>query len=174
MPDPRVGWLRRQLDRREPIDQREAASIARIRVELGRLTAPFDESAGPVHVTASAVVVGPRGVLLHRHKRLGIWIQPGGHVDPGEQLLAAAVRETVEETGLQAAAVDDDVVHLDVHAAPKGHEHLDVRFLLAADGEPAPPAGESPDVAWFGWAEAADLTDEALAPLLRRLSAIRT
>jgi len=156
------------------IDEREATSIGRTRVELDRLPRPFDEDAGPVHVTASAVVVGPRGVLLHRHKRLGIWIQPGGHVEPGEALLAAAVRETLEETGLAAAPVTagsrTGVVHVDVHAAPKGHEHLDIRFLLHAEGEPKPPAGESQDVAWFGWADAAAATDDALAPLLRHLA----
>lgn len=110
-------------------------------------------------------------MLLHRHKRLGIWIQPGGHVETGEPLLAAALRETAEETGLVAQPVDVAPVHVDVHAAPKGHEHLDVRFLLRADGDPDPPAGESPDVAWFGWHEAADVTDAALAPLLRQLAA---
>jgi 8-oxo-dGTP pyrophosphatase MutT (NUDIX family) len=141
-------------------------SLLRIRAELDRLSRPFDEHADPVHLTASAVVVGPRGVLLHLHKRLGIWIQPGGHVDPGEDLLAAAVRETVEETGLSPEPFATGPVHVDVHRAARGHEHLDIRFLLRADGDPCPPAGESPDVAWFAWPEAIRRTDAALAPLL--------
>jgi len=140
--------------------------MRRIRAELNRLPRPFDEHADPVHVTASAVVVGPRGVLLHLHKRLGIWIQPGGHIDPGEDLLAAAVRETAEETGLPAEPYAADPVHVDVHPAAKGHEHLDIRFLLRADGDPCPPAGESQDVAWFGWQDAVEATDAALAPFL--------
>lgn len=162
--------LRAQLALRQPIDEREVASLVRLEAELHRLPRPFDEQADPVHITASAVVVGPRGVLLHRHKRLGIWIQPGGHVEAGESLLSAACRETAEETGLVASPLDESPVHVDVHAAPKGHEHLDIRFLLRADGDPCPPAGESPDVSWFGWDTAADKTDEALAPLLRHLA----
>ena len=154
------------------MNEREISSLARIQAELDRLPRPFDEHADPVHVTASAVVVGPRGVLLHLHKRLGIWIQPGGHVDPGEQLLAAALRETREETGLLAAPYAVDPVHVDVHPAATGHEHLDIRFLLRADGDPQPPAGESQDVAWFGWQEAIEATDAALAPLLVSLQRV--
>ena len=45
------------------------------------LDQPFDEDASPIHVTGSAVVTGGRGVVLHLHKRLGIWLQPGGHID---------------------------------------------------------------------------------------------
>ena len=148
-------------------------SLERLRAELDRLPQPFDEHADPVHVTASAVVIGQRGVLLHLHKRLGIWIQPGGHVDPGEQLLAAAVRETAEETGLAATPCVEHPVHVDVHAAAKGHEHLDVRFLLRAEGDPRPPTGESQDVAWFEWPDAIDATDVALAPFLRELHSSR-
>ena len=46
------------------------------------------------------------------------------------------------------------LAHLDVHAGGRGHTHLDLRYLLAVDGddEPAPPAGESQDVRWFALA----------------------
>ena len=46
--------------------------------ELDRLDQPLDRSADPTHFTASAVVVGSRGVVLHRHRRLHRWLQPGG------------------------------------------------------------------------------------------------
>ena len=57
-----------------PQDGREARAQAQITAGLGRLDRPFDELAGPEHVTASAVVVGPRGTVLHMHKRLHRWL----------------------------------------------------------------------------------------------------
>jgi 8-oxo-dGTP pyrophosphatase MutT (NUDIX family) len=152
-------------------DARTARSRAAFLGALGRLAAPFDEHADPTHVTGSAIVVGPRGVLLHRHKRLGVWMQPGGHVDPGEPPWDAAVRETAEETGLAAAhpAGGPRLVHVDVHPAPRGHTHLDLRYLLRADGEPDPPPGESQTVRWFPWPEALRAADDALVGGLRAI-----
>jgi ADP-ribose pyrophosphatase YjhB (NUDIX family) len=58
------------------------------------------------------------------------------------------------------------LVHVDVHRAPRGHVHLDLRYLLAADGQPAPAAGESQAVRWFTWREAARVADDGLAGAL--------
>ncbi len=101
----------------------------------------------PTHVTASAIVVGPRGVLLHRHRKLGRWMQPGGHLDPGEEPAEAAVRECREETGLTVTHPwgEPRLVHLDVHAAAAGHVHIDLRYLVGRpDAPPDPEPGESP------------------------------
>lgn len=141
-------------------DERERRSLARTRAMLGWLRSPFDQEADPAHVTASAIVLAPDGcTLLHRHKRLGIWLQPGGHLDPGEDPGQAAVRETREETGLSARHPEHgpQLVHVDVHEGPRGHVHLDLRYLLTADAatELMPGVGESPDVAWFPTEEVA-------------------
>src|SRR5436190_16951651 len=98
----RTHWLYTQLIARTPVDAREADSIARFRTEWDRLDDAFAEDADPVHVTASAIVTGRRGVVLHLHKRLGIWLQPGGHIHAGEMPWDAARREVFEETGLDA------------------------------------------------------------------------
>lgn len=150
-------------------DGREEESRRRVLGLLDSLPRPFDEEADRRHVTGSAVVVGPRGTVLHLHKRLHAWMQPGGHVDPGEGPWEAALRESEEETGLHLAHPADGprLVHVDVHEAAKGHEHYDLRYLLVADdGDPAPREGESPDVRWFSWEEADRLADESLRAAL--------
>lgn len=154
---------------RTPVDERERMSIDRFVAETRRLEHPFDEQADPVHITASALVVGRRGIVLHRHKRLGIWLQPGGHIDPGELPWDGAVREAIEETGLPARLASDppELAHVDVHPGPRGHTHLDLRYLVDADdADPAPPPGESQDVAWFGWGDALAVADAGLAGIL--------
>ena len=161
--------LRALIETHRPADRREELSHERFLAELARLARPCDEDADLVHATASAVVAGPRGTVLHRHRRLKRWMQPGGHIDPGEQPHETALRETVEETGLAVAHPPGGplLVHLDVHPAAEGHTHLDVRYLLhAADQEPCPAPGESPEVAWFSWEDAARMADESLAGAL--------
>jgi 8-oxo-dGTP pyrophosphatase MutT (NUDIX family) len=172
---PGVEHLRRRLRAHRAGDDRESRSIAVIVSELDRLERPLDQHADLTHVTASAVVVGPRGVILHRHRRLHRWLQPGGHIDPGETPEEAAMREVGEETGL--AVVNPrggELLHVDVHRSAAGHVHLDLRFLLqAADAEPEPAPGESREVAWFTWEEAVGIADEALVGALlaaRRLT----
>jgi len=153
-----------------PADPREALSLAIMAVELDRLDRPFDRAADPTHVTASAVVVGDRGVVLHRHRRLRRWLQPGGHVDPGETPEQAVLRECREETGLAVRhpPAGPLLIHVDVHRAADEHVHLDLRYLLwAPDAEPAPGPGESRDVAWFRWEDAEAIADDALLGALR-------
>ena len=148
-----------------PVGVRETASEQRFLAELDRLARPCDEDADPVHVTASAVIVGRRGTVLHLHRRLHKWMQPGGHVDPGESPPEAARRESLEETGLAAVhpPTGPRLVHIDVHEAALGHTHLDLRYLLLGpDDDPNPAPGESPECRWFEWDAARSVADESL------------
>ncbi len=140
--------------------------------ELQLLDSPMDERAGPLHVTASAFVVSPLGILLHEHKKLGLWLQPGGHIEPGEWPEDAARREGEEETGLVLRHPERgcQLIRIDVHPGPRGHTHLDFGYLLIAPSEaPAPPQGESQRVAWFSLADALERAADDLLEFLPSL-----
>ena len=163
--------LRAAVTAFDAVTAREVASQSRFLAELDRLADPFSRDADPVHVTGSAIVAGRRGTVLHWHKRIGGWMQPGGHIDAGETPWAAALRETREETGLPVRHPGGGprLLHLDAHPAGP-HFHLDLRYLLlSGDDDPAPPPGESQQVRWFALAEAMQVADDALIDGLRRL-----
>lgn len=106
-----------------------------------------------IHFTASAFVYSTEGFLILEHLKLKKWVQPGGHIDPGENPLEAAVRECVEETGITPKVVAPanmmTPIHLDAHDAGPHHRHLDVRYLMEAEPlVPTPPPEESQKVAW--------------------------
>jgi 8-oxo-dGTP pyrophosphatase MutT (NUDIX family) len=122
----------------------------------------------PLHFTASALVVHPqsRRVLLRWHQRQRMWLQVGGHGDPGESdALRIAMREAREETGLLDLVPwpDAAIQHAVVCSVPPGkgepaHEHADVRYFLAT-ADPAVARPESPDapLRWLTVNEARDL-----------------
>jgi 8-oxo-dGTP pyrophosphatase MutT (NUDIX family) len=161
-----MNALRHAVAARIAVDARERDSIATFLTTIDTLDRPFDEHAAPTHVTGSAIVTSAAGVVLHLHKRLSMWLQPGGHIDEGEEPWEAALREAREETGLpivSAAADPPGLLHVDVHPGPRGHTHLDLRYhLTSAPVPPSPPEGESPEVRWFSWPQAIAMAEPGL------------
>lgn len=139
-------------------------------------TDPLDRASLPDHLTASAVVVDvERGALLLHHRKLGRWFQPGGHVDGDGNLLAAALREASEETGLGRLRAVLPAVDVDVHDVhyPDGsfHVHHDVRFLfLAEPGDAVVANHESTNARWVRGAAGLDAldADDSTRRLVRR------
>ena len=163
-----------------PEDGRERDSLERIVRFVESSKDPFSRSTAQGHVTGSAVVARPDGsaFLLVRHRKLGRWLQPGGHADPGDRtVLETALREAREETGCGDLApasggrpIDVDVHSIPARAGEPAHLHFDVRYLLmgserAGGGEPAEVDG----VGWFTLEEAiARGIDESLERTLRK------
>lgn len=93
----------------------------------------------PGHFTASAFVADPNrsGVLLIHHAKIGRWLQPGGHIEPFDETLEAAVRREVsEETGLHE--LDSlGLLDIDIHQFPArehdpAHLHFDLRLAFVS------------------------------------------
>lgn len=124
----------------------------------------------PGHLTASAFVLAPEGdaVLLILHKKLQIWVQPGGHIEPSDvSLEAAARREVSEEVGLpllepvSAAPIFD----VDIHLIPArkdepAHEHFDVRFCFRATTRAFVASDEVTEATWADLARIEQLTSD--------------
>ncbi|MFT3806388.1 NUDIX hydrolase [Arenimonas sp.] len=108
------------------------------------------------HFTGSAWLVSADGqrVLLTHHRKLGRWLQLGGHADGDSDLARVALREAEEESGLSDLIVEPRPFDLDRHAIPaRGHEpehwHYDVRFVVRTIGREDFVVGEeSHDLAW--------------------------
>jgi len=132
----------------------------------------------PGHLTGSAWIVSPDRscVLLTHHRKLDKWLQLGGHADGDPELLAVALREGREESGLASLrAVSPDVFDLDRHWIPPrnadpGHFHYDLRFLFEADPrEPLTCSSESKDLAWVGLDAVTTLNpEESMARMVRK------
>jgi 8-oxo-dGTP pyrophosphatase MutT (NUDIX family) len=122
------------------------------------------------HITASGLVIDPeRGrVLLTLHRKLRMWLQMGGHCEPGDvSLAAAALREATEESGIAGLALAaGGPVRLDRHHTPCAW-HLDVQYAaLAPAGAVEAISDESLDLRWFPYDEVADVADTSVTRLV--------
>ncbi|MFF8830205.1 NUDIX hydrolase [Streptomyces sp. NPDC015131] len=145
------------------------------RVYLDHLAAHPDgmwKACGSGHLTASALVVDPgRGrVLLTLHRKLNMWLQMGGHCEPGDETVAgAALREATEESGIGGLTLlAGGPARLDRHPIPAPcHWHLDVQYVAVAPPDAvAAISDESLDLRWFGYDEVPAVADASVVRLV--------
>ncbi|HEX8040807.1 MAG TPA: NUDIX hydrolase [Chryseosolibacter sp.] len=112
----------------------------------------------PGHMTASSWIIGDKGkfALLTHHAKLDRWLQPGGHADGDENILAVARKEAREETGLATLELlNPQIFDIDIHPIPARsdfprHFHYDIRFLFRANmNESFTVTAESKNLAWI-------------------------
>ncbi|MFS8063498.1 MAG: NUDIX hydrolase [Luteimonas sp.] len=154
----------------------EAATVDAFIALLGLDADPFVRERLAGHFTASAWLVArdAQRVLLTHHRKLGLWLQLGGHADGDRDLVRAALKEAEEESGLTDLAIEPELFDLDRHWIPEhkgvpAHWHYDVRYVVHADADEAfVVSDESHDLAWREIATLVD--DEAADASLRRMA----
>ena len=154
----------------------ESATVALFAERLGDAHDPFLRERLAGHFTASCWLVdrGGERVLLTHHRKLGFWLQLGGHADGERDLRIAALKEAEEESGLCELRIEDAIFDLDRHWIPEhkdvpAHWHYDVRYVVHAQGSEAyVVSDESHDLAWRDIAQLAN--DEAADESVRRMA----
>lgn len=128
---------------------------------------PAAPLSGPVHVLAAVIADGDRWLLCQRpaHKRHGgLWEFPGGKLEVGEDLAAAARREMLEELAVEVTRVGDvlyscrdpgspfviDFTPVQIAGHPRALEHAAIDWVRRTD---APRLSLAPaDAAFVSWA----------------------
>jgi len=126
----------------------------------------FERSLAIGHITASCWLVNKNNdrALLTHHATLNRWFQLGGHCDGDSDVLAVAIKEAQEESGItHIVPVSTEIYDIDVHKIPennreKEHYHYDIRFLLKVTSDETVLVNhESKELRWIS-------KDRALLP----------
>jgi 8-oxo-dGTP pyrophosphatase MutT (NUDIX family) len=171
--------LIRALRLHRPHDGHEALMRERVLAFVEEHEDCFERSLRIGHVTGSAWVVdrARTHALLTHHAKLDKWLQMGGHCDGEADVLAVALREVEEESGLKGvqpllggAIFDVDAHEIPARGGEPAHVHYDVRFAFEADrSAPLRISEESKDLAWAPLEGIERLnTDESVMRMVRK------
>ncbi len=128
----------------------------------------FERSLLKGHITGSAWIVDESGdyIFMTHHAKLNRWLQPGGHADGDENVARVALKEALEETGMEGLRLfSEEIFDLDIHVIPERkripeHEHFDIRYLIKTEkNTPFQISEESNDLAWLPLDKVAEQND---------------
>ena len=123
------------LDAVEAVHQADILAWLLSGAEIYRRAKP---ATPPKHLVVYAAIVDParRQTFLIRHRKSGLWLPTGGHVDPGEPPFDAARRELKEEAGISLPPLADlplfVTVEETVGAAAEKHTDVTLWYGFAA------------------------------------------
>jgi len=168
-PDERLATAQAIIASYAPANDEQARQRRRILDFVAQHPDALLRTCAPGHLTASAIVTDAARtkVLLTLHRKLGKWLQFGGHCDGDGNLLGCAWRETHEESGIVPRAISRSPIDLDVHTLPAHgsdpeHLHLDTRYwVVVPDGAEETASAESLELGWFTPDECAGLELDA-------------
>ncbi len=172
-----------QLRAYQPFNGQEQADRA-LMLRYGALFDDLFTRENPLaHLTASSWIVNPARTktLMAYHNLYASWAWLGGHADGMEDLLAVALKEAGEESGVTARPVSREIFSLEILGVAghvrrgqyvPAHLHLNVTYLLEAEETQA--LREKPDensaVRWFGLDEVLSATREReMHPIYQKL-----
>lgn len=163
------SWLLEALRRYGDRYPEEAETVERFITFVAGHADCFERTLQIGHVTGSAWLVDATGekVLLTHHRKLDRWFQLGGHADGESDVLKVALREALEESGLETVEPHSrDLFDIDIHRIPQrgfepAHWHYDIRFALICRGSEAYTVGEeSHDLRWIAVSAVQELSNE--------------
>ena len=175
--------LRAQIEAFRPYNEQEDADRQQILCDMDTFPVLLTRDNATAHFTASCWIVNPdrTKVLMAYHNLYRSWAWLGGHADGEEDLLAVALREANEESGIEAAPVSPEIFSLEIlHVAPHvkrgkfvcAHLHLNATYLLQADDR-APircKPDENSAVRWLDTGEVLTAVSEPdMLPIYRKL-----
>ncbi|MGV6852111.1 MAG: NUDIX hydrolase [bacterium] len=147
----------------------ESACYQQLKAFIQQNNQCFERELSQGHLTGSCWLVNSNGdqILLTHHKKLNLWLQPGGHADGETDIAAVALKEAKEESGLKDLKIaDPHIFDIDIHKIPANpkdaeHYHYDIRFIIqASEDTDYIVSEESHDLAWVKLDKLSEYTTE--------------